>query len=142
MPASHTLKHQLYRNLTQDYYKRYRAPRSVCAAKVPQGICIHPQNDQQRGSCEGGFGPRPGSSSVHPAHCERHPRTHITARRLGDHLAGSPGREDTVLWAATVLSHRGHLSLWAPGGHTVGVFLVSTASYPTSSDTEVLGHRK
>ena len=66
---------------------------------------------------------------------------HITARRLGDHLAGCPGREDTVLWAAIVLSHRGHLSLWARGGHTVGVFLVSTASYPTSSYTEVLGHR-
>ena len=27
-------------------------------------------------------------------------------------------------------------------GHTVGVFLVSTASYPTSSYTEVLEHRK
>lgn len=27
-------------------------------------------------------------------------------------------------------------------GHTVEVFLVSTASYQTSSDTEVLGHRK
>lgn len=34
---------------------------------------------------------------------------------------------------------RAHLALWAPAGHTVGVLLVSPASYPTSSYMEVLG---
>lgn len=110
----------------------------VCAAKVAQGIRISQQKDQQRASREGGLGARPGSSSVNPAHCERHPRTHITTRRLGDRLAGSPGREDAVLGIQSPVT-RAHLALWALAGHTLGVLLVSPASYPTSSYTEVLG---
>ena len=71
-----------------------QAPHLVCAAKVAQGIRISQQKDQQRASREGGLGARPGSSSGHPAHCERHSRTHISAGgwepRRGGCGAGQP----------------------------------------------------
>ena len=77
-------------------------------------------------------------------HCELHPRTHITAGRLGRSSRWEPRKGGHGAGEQAQSCHTGttcHFEHWAGRGANGlwGAFPVSTASYPTSSYVEVLG---